>query len=356
MKKSNFLNVLLSSALLATPLLAKNSVAEESATNTEDQAFDFQTMTQTQMDEVTNGDKPFWGVKVAYSPWFVQWQQTSTAATRFGGDAINVDYTIDGAIAHSARIELELFGAGADLNLVELPKGSAGEGQALSYLSMGVNYTELMGNTELHYRFEKGSFTGFINGADNAGNIGTGTFETDVVSHDVALLTQWGIGIGYRSFTYEVPQDVYLINTSSRALLQSGFVDMNYDADFYTLIFTRDELLKKDTANFNLGLELRYGIGTMTPSGDFLDQTKQALRDGDLDDNIIEDADASFLELDVYAYMPLFPVATVTSELRAGYRSNTLTANFGEGSGDYALVTDFETEFSGPYVALSAEF
>jgi len=95
-------------------------------------------------------------------------------------------------------------------------------------------------------------------------------------------------------------------------------------------------------------------LGTMTPSGDFVEQTKQALRDGDLDDNIIEDA--SFLELDVYAHMPLFPVGTVTSELRAGCLSNTLTAKFGEDSGDYALVTDFETKVSGPHVALSAEF
>ncbi len=345
MKRINTLAALMSSALLAMPLLAQTNVTEDVATSEE--GFDIVAMGQEKVTQYSSGEKPWWGMKVAYSPWFVQWQQTSTAANRFGGNAINVDYTIDGAIAHSARIEFKLFDAGADLNLVELPKGSAGEGQALSYLSMGVNYTELVGNTELHYRFEKGSFTGFINGADNSGNIGTGTFETDVVSHDIALLTQWG---------YEVPQDVYLINTGTQALLQSGFVDMNYDADFYTLIFTRDELLKKDTANFNLGLELRYGIGTMTPSGDFVDQTKQALRDGDLDDNIIEDADASFLELDVYAYMPLFPVDTVTSELRAGYRSNTLTANFGEGSGDYALVTDFETEFSGPYVALSAEF
>ena len=351
MKNSKGLIVLLSTVLYVMPVLAE-SIEEEP----KGEDFDVLAAAKNEFEKIKTSDEPHLKAKVAYSPWFVNWQQTSTAATRFGGDAINVDYSIDGSIAHSARIEFELLGIGADLNLVELPKGAAGEGQALSYLSMGINYTELVGNTELHYRFEKGSFSGFINGADNAGNIGTGTFETDVVSHDIALLTKWGIGIGYRSFTYEVPQDVYLINTSTQALLQSGFVDMQYDADFLTLIFTHDELLNKDTAKFNMGLELRYGVGTMTPSGDFLDETQQALRDNGTDDNIIDDADATFLEFDVYAYMPLIKNATVDSEIRLGYRSDTLTANFSEDSGDYALVTDFETEFSGPYAAISAEF
>lgn len=311
---------------------------------------------QEKAEQYGSDEPPWWSLKLAYSPWFVNWRQISTAATRFGSEAINVDYTIDGAIAQSARIEFNLFDLGAELNLVEIPKETAGEGQTLSFLSLGLNYANFFGSTELQYRFEKGSFTGFIDGAGNGGNAGNGAFETDVVSHDITLLTSWGVGIGYRSFAYELPQDVYLINTNTQVLLHAGFVDMNYDADFYTLFFARDELLKPDAANFNLGLQFRYGIGRMVPSGEFLADTKQALRDGNLDDDIIEDADASVLELDFYAYMPLFPSERITNEIRFGYRSNTMTASFSEGGGDYALVSDFETQFSGPYVAITADF
>ena len=333
------------------------ALAQESIeTEGKDDDFDLKAMVSEQVDEVINSDEKLWSVKVAYSPWFVNWSQKSTAASRFGSDAIDVNYSIDGAVAHSARIEATFWKLGTDLNLVQLPEGSAGSQQALSYLSAGVNYSDLIGETTIGYRYEQGSFQGYISGADNDGKTGTGTFETDVTSHDITLITKWGLGIGYRAFNYEVPQDVYLVNTSNNTVIESGFADMHYEANFLTLIFRREELLKPDVAKFNLGLELRYGLGSMTPSGDFVDETKAALRDNNIDDNIIEDADASFIEADFYAYMPLIQNDIVDSEFRLGYRIDTLTAEFGEGSGDYALMTDFETEFSGPYIAVSANF
>jgi hypothetical protein len=322
----------------------------------QDDGFDVAAIVTEHVDGVLNSDEPLWTVKVAYSPWFVNWSQTSTTASRFGSDAINVDYSIDGAVAQSARIEATFWKLGTDLNLVQLPEGSAGSQQALSSLSAGINYADLIGETTIAYRYEQGSFQGFISGEDNSGNTSTGTFETDMTSHDISLISRWGVGIGYRTFSYEVPQDIYLINTSTNDVLIAGFADMHYDANFFTLIFTREELLNPDFSNFNLGLELRYGLGTMTPSGDFIDETKAALRDEDVDDDIIADADANFTEVDFYAYMPLIKNESISSEIRLGYRTDTLTAEFGEGNGEYALLTDFETEISGAYLQVSATF
>lgn len=294
-----------------------------------------------------------WSITASYSPWFVNWEQKSTAANQFGSNVIDVDYAIDGAIAHSAILTIEVMGFEADFQLVELPESAEDEQKSLSTLSAAINYTDFVGDTSLHYTYRTTDFTGSISGDDGAGRDGQGTFKTEALSHDISLLTSWGLGVGFRTFSYDLPQDVYLVKQSDPLnSLYSGFNNIEYSADFFQVVFAQEELLNKDTAKFNLGIKARYGFGTMNAGGEFIDGIE---KDEAIMSEVIGDGDASFVEFEIYGYMPLRISEKVDSNFKFGYRSSVMSATFKPGE-TYSLVTDFETNFSGPYIALDLKW
>lgn len=294
-----------------------------------------------------------WSITASYSPWFVNWEQKSTAANQFGSNVIDVDYAIDGAIAHSAILTIEVMGFEADFQLVELPESAEDEQKSLSTLSAAINYKDFIGKTSLHYTYSTAEFTGSISGEDGSGRDGLGTFKTEALSHDISLLTSWGLGIGFRTFSYDLPQDVYLVKQSDPLNpLYSGFNNIEYTADFFQVVFAQDELLNQETAKFNIGLKARYGVGTMKAGGEFIDGIEG--EDG-INAKVIGDGDASFIEFEVYGYMPINIAKSVDSNVKFGYRSSVMSATFKPGE-TYSLVTDFETHFAGPYVTLDIKW
>lgn len=294
-------------------------------------------------------DESYFTIRASYSPWFVTWEQNSTAASRFGSDAINVNYQIDSTLAHMGRVEIDILDTFTfDFNLVELPEDSSTESNALSALSFGINYTDFIGETSLQYRYTQASFEGQIRGDLNKDKVSTGSFETDALSHDIVLMTKWHIGLGYRSFSYELPQDVYLVKKDSpNTALLSGFVDMDYDADFYQVVYQHDDLFGGSNLPITVGVSFRYGIGTMTPSSNIITQVEQSLGQ-----KVINDADASLFEFNLYADYVIYKKDSLEGNIRFGYRSESMEAEFDAGS-EYSLVTDFETNFSGPYATFN---
>jgi len=226
----------------------------------------------------------------------------------------------------------------------------------LSEFNAGLNYTGLIGDTSLQYQFSSASFEGSIFGSTIDNDLsGSGTFETEAITHDVVIMTKWGLGFGYRSFSYDLPQDIYMVKESEpNTLLLKQFTNMEYQVDFYQIVFEKNALLKESLSNFNLGIKARYGLGTMDAFSQAAVQMEQELADlgRNVEGGLLGDGDVSFIEYEIFGYMPLVRSQSITADIKLGYRNKVLSAKF-ENSSAYKFVTDFETEFSGPYATLN---
>lgn len=339
-----------SGLVLSTLLLANMAYADEAklGSNTDGAA----TKAETTDGALEEGQKEKSGsvfkISGSYTPWFVNWEQKSTANTRFGAEAIEVDYAIKGAIAHTGKLSIEVMGFDFDFEVIELPKEKEGIEKSMSYLSSGINYVLPFAETKLGYRYTQASFSGALQGFDDEGNLSTGTFETDALTHNISAITKWGLGIGYRSFSYDLPQDIYLVSSSApNTPIIKGFTNIKYDSDFIEFIFEENALFKQDVFKFNLGVTARFGFGKMNVGGEFVD----AIRESQGED-VVGDADATVMELDIYGYMPVFKTKSLNADFVFGYRTETMKAEF-PGGEEYSLVTDFETNFSGPYATIN---
>lgn len=312
------------------------------------------------LDDVLDREEgePVFEVKAQYTPWLASWEQESTAATRFGNKAVDVDYKIDSTLAHSVRIDMSLYDFGYTIENVKVPEEGDLGNKALSYLAMGINYTGIT-NTEFEYRLLQSQFEGYIDGNYN-GRTGVGTFETDTNLHDFAVIFKPGLGFGYRYFDYEVPQDVYVVGPNNpNTPITQGFADMHYTAHYLTGIY-RDGDVFNTAENTSMGLDLnfRFGYGIMQPDGDFLETTEKTLRDANFlgaDEELMEDGDTWFYDLDVRGFKQFDISSEVTGAFALGYRVSYLQAEF-DAKGDYSLVADFETTFSGPYAHIEVSY
>jgi hypothetical protein len=314
----------------------------------------------------------------SYSPWFVNWEQRSLAAERFGHYAIDVDYTIEDSIAHNATLAVSVWGIDFDFSLVELPEDSANADRSLSALSYGINFTELFGGAEIGYRYSEATFTGTFEGVNFNGQTGTQTFETNSSHHDIVLMTKWGIGLGYRSFSYSLPQDIYTtmevvvdreisaLEPNPPRLVSSYYTNMEYTADFLAVVFERENLLNNSDDGLNLGYQFKYGTGTMEASNEELDKVLAGLaQEGFPQDKLINDGDAQFIEFDFYASYPVVNSEALKVDLTLGYRYELTEVSFGyvdtitdipEGrltQPTFSVVADFETEMSGAYATVN---
>ena len=294
-------------------------------------------------------DKSYVKFSGSYTPWLVNWKQKSTSASRFDQDAISVNYAIEDSIAHSAKLSIDILTIEFDLEVIDVPEtNESSADNSLSALNMGLNFTELVGDTYMSYHYTGVKFKGAIFGDDNQGRTGTGKFETDANTHEVLINTHFGLGIGYRDFSYDLPQDIYLIHsTNPNTSLFSGFANVEYTAGFYMARFNNSNLFQAQSDELQIGTNIAYGIGKMEVGGDFITGIKS-----ELNTDLVGDADASILEINIYGIMPFFTGYGFTTYLTAGYKSEVITAEYAELEG-YSLVTDFETSFSGPYLTLS---
>ena len=300
-----------------------------------------------------------WAVDVSVTPWLASWEQVSTSADRFGTDAIVVNYDIEDSIAYGFELSLSYAGYSLSLESVQQSESDSGSDDKLSQTKFAFLASEIVEGVSVDFQMMQGSFEGFINGADNNGNTGTGTFETDLNLQDVSVLFYKGLGIGVRSVDYDVPQDLYLVNNSApNTSLLSGFEEISYSGVFVQLVaMSEDRYNTGYKAKSGLSYVFRYGVGELDPSGAFLEATEATLVSSSsiaANENIMQADSSSFVEADLSYYMHQKWFDSDV-KMRFGYRYTQWEASFTSNS-DYALVTDFETSFSGPYVAVVGAF
>jgi len=297
----------------------------------------------------------FWlGATARISPWMASWQQKSTAAKRFGANALNVDYAIEQSIIPAASLSVRIQSFSFDLEVID-KKESAEQGEkALNYLSMGVNYTGMSDNLAFELGYMQGSFDGFFSAQANNGSEGSASFSTELIVQDLLVIHNSGFGAGYRYMSYDLPQDVYLVHKSNpNTVLLSGFENFQYAAHMVQALVRSDDRMAKDNAIdstvVNVSYEARVGLGLMEPGGKYLTTAENA------NGKLMDTGSVFFYEFDVAIYRKFNFASNRNARIDLGYRANFLSAKF-DADTEYALVTDFETSFNGPYISLAGSF
>lgn len=296
-----------------------------------------------------------WGITAEYSPWLAHWEQRSGARSKFGDDAIQVNYDIDTTLAHQARLIAHVGSIQYTAEITQSRPDDNDFDKSLGLLSFAIRYSGL-GQTRIDYRFLHARFDGYISGSDNNGRTGSGSFTTDLILHDAMLAFTNGFNIGYRYSDYQLPQDLYLINTSQPGEpVIAGFADMRYQGHYLTAGFE-----KTIPANDRYGLHLHLlaGIGRQEPDGDFLRSTESNLRKInaiDNNDSLMDTGESHFYELDSQLFRDWKASNHLTVRLAAGYRYSASSSSF-KGRGQYALLADFNTLLHGPYLGLTLHY
>lgn len=285
----------------------------------------------------------------SYSPWYINWKQTSTAAKRFGKNAINVNYQIDNALAHNVEFTVDAVGFVVSLDFISAQDNAVNN--SLEQFNAVASTPHLLAGTYLEYRYHSTEFQGSISGSDNAGRKSVGTFNSKLTSSDVLLMTKYGVGLGLRNYDYDLPQDVYLVQSSQpKTIVSSSFADMNYSGQFYQLVYENSHLLNRPKNKLNIGINARYGIGTLSAKSPFISDIESYLNR-----RVISEANATIAEIDMFAKMNLFDGSKYVADVRLGYRSELIESSF-DMLNSFSIVTDFETHFHGPYLRLDTRF
>ncbi len=306
-------------------------------------------------EAVIENSNPFWlGATARLSPWMASWQQKSTAAKRFGSNALNVDYAIDQSIIASASFSVRVKSFKFDLELIDKTEAAEQGEKALNYLSMGVNYSDLSENLSFELGYIQGSFDGFFSAEGNNGSEGDASFSTELIVQDLLIIHNSGFGLGYRYMSYDLPQDVYLVHESNpNTVLLSGFENFEYTGHLVqALIRSNDRMAKGSAIDFtgvNISYEAKAGLGLMEPGGEYLTTAENA------NGKLMDTGSVFFYEFDVALYRKFDFASNRNARIDLGYRASFLSAKF-DANTEYALVSDFETSFNGPYVSLAASF
>lgn len=128
--------------------------------------------------------------QVSVGGWLVNWEQQSSSANRFGSEAIQMDYSIDNAMAYTGELSLAINGIAVPK--LEYVKVSDDSGKELSRLAVGLNW--LIGDFDFYGRYEKASFNGKIYGS-TATSYGSGDFETDLRVADLMIYYKKRYGV-----------------------------------------------------------------------------------------------------------------------------------------------------------------
>ncbi len=297
----------------------------------------------------------FWlGATARLSPWLASWQQKSTAAKRFGRNALNVDYAIDQSIIVSASFSVRVKSFTFDLELIDKTEAAEQGEKALNYLSMGVNYSDLSENLSFELGYIQGSFDGFFSAEANNGSEGEASFSTELIVQDLLIIHNSGFGLGYRYMSYDLPQDVYLVHeTNPNTVLLSGFENFEYTGHMaQALVRSADRMANEssiDSTGVNVSYEARAGLGLMESGGEYLATAENA------NGKLMDTGSVFFYEFDVAIYRNFDFASNRNARIDLGYRASFLSAKFDPDT-EYSLVTDFETSFNGPYLSVAGSF
>lgn len=282
--------------------------------------------------------------------WYISWEQTSTSSDflQTSSDALDTAYNIDKAPAAVLELNFNYDFVSANAEYFN-SDGASG-------LGFDVSLIELIPFINLELRYVKADFEGeySYSGFNDTSLNGKAKFESPLEIIDIIIYpVNKYIGVGYRTYNYEMPQDFYLINntTGSQVVVggeNGGLSDMQYKGSFYTIVLDNKKEINSRRNYNGLVYSAICGMGELTPKN----LTYSSL------DVYTTDLDATFYDIQIGYSMKEQSDGGFGYGVGAGYRYNKIdtTANKASNADNYSLMTEFNTEFHGPYVDVSISF
>ncbi len=277
------------------------------------------------------------GVSVDIGGWYINWTQNSNSGDSFPENALNMDYNIEDSVATVLRlranyklipIEFEYYSSGLDSE----------KGQEADGFSMGFSLIDMIPNLDVEFNFLKANFRGELKANYKGEYPSSGDFETElqILNAIIYPFNQY-LGFGYRKYNYEFPQDMYIVENKTGEVLHQGLANIEYDGYFYQAVFGNKRFYENSLI-FNIAV----GKGKLESTAEGFNQ-------------YLTDLDAEFLEAIIgYNIQEKF-LDGYDVDFDFGYKYNYISTKY-KTSGDYNMVTEFSTIFSGPFANMSINF
>lgn len=301
-------------------------------------------------------------VSLDVGTWYMSWRQTSQASSMLSNDkdALNINYSIDNAIAQTIKMNLNYRYINAKLEYID--SISSKNEQKTSSFNLGLSILELIPYLNIELRYVKAKFSGAMSATDNNGidknqEYGKGTFDADVDIADIIFYPfNDYVGLGYRNYSYAFPQDVYVTNDTTGKSILGSLAHIKYKGYFYTLALDNKRLVDKEDKYNGVVYTATYGIGQLTPHS--ITNSKSTKEDTKLIDSYLGKNDAQFIDV-MFGYKykqkksEFFGYGITT-----GYRYNKIETKSGSkiNNDGYSIRTKFNTEFYGPFIGLEISY
>lgn len=287
------------------------------------------------------------GFDVDVGSWFVGWNQTSNGAKVITNktEALNVNYNIDDSMAVTTVLKANYKTISAKLEYYTTAITSV-KNEEISGLNLGVDMLELVPNLGVELRVLRSDFKGHIKATEKSdGSVASespsdGTFSTKLKIDDLIVYPfNDYVGVGYRKYNYEFPQDLYLVRNSDNKGTARGLANVEYDGDFYTFVVDNKRLVKGNGVIYSL----MYGKGKLDPKASGYEKWTKT-------------SDASFVDI-LLGYSYKFKKKnSLGLGVNGGYRYNKIETTANKKGGEYSLITEFQTEFYGPFINVAISY
>jgi len=295
--------------------------------------------------------------------WYMNWNQTSTSAEMLSDStqAIDINYNIDSSMAYVLAFKFDYWYLSGGVEYSNNSLGSGSE-ESISNLDLGVALLDYIPFLGVELRYVKADFKGKMSAVDASNTdlttgYGSSIFETKVDIFDIVIYPfNDYIGVGYRNYNYEFPQDAYVTRDSDGTSIQSGLVDLAYEGYFYTLAVDNKKQVDKLNSYNGFVYSALFGMGKLTPSA--LVNERTSASDAAVIDAYLGDSDATFYDILLgYSYKTKDDDGFGYG-LTAGYRYNKIEADASDSvdNNGYSIKTKFDTEFHGPFINLVVSY
>jgi len=309
------------------------------------------TLLSTYRNKKQEWDQSSSGVSVDAGAWFIKWDQTSTGADIITNksDALNVKYTIDDSVAAVATLKANYKLISGKIQYYTT-QANAKDNEEISGLNMGFSAIDLIPHVSTEVRVVSADFKGKIeatersDGSTAAENPSSGTFTTKLDIFDfIAYPFNKYVGFGYRKYKYDFPQDLYLVRNSDDVGISRGLLDVEYDGSFYTLAIDNKRLIDKEINYNGIIYSITAGVGKLEPKAVGFEKWT-------------EDSDAKFVDALLAYSFKRKKKDGFGMGFDLGYRYNRIETDAKKTDGDYSLITQFNSEFHGPYVSFTLNY
>ena len=286
-------------------------------------------------------DKAENGVGVEIGGWYINWEQTSNGAKNFPNNAIDTNYNIGDSVATLIKLKANYKLLSTSLEYYNSEMLGSKKDQKMKGYSFALAVIDLIPYINAEFRLLKSNFRGNIN-ASYQGENSSGIFETELKIVDAIIYPfNKHIGFGYRSYEYEFPQDMYVLNNKTNQVIIEGLADIKYKGHFYQIVYDNKRLYDFEANIWGPIFSISAGVGKLEATAEGFEE-------------YLTDLNAKFLEAMIGYRFKKF-TNKFDFRLDIGYRYNYITTDY-KTSGDYSMVTEFTTKFSGPFANIVINF